>query len=192
MAQFTPLSTDRLLIRKLEAGDAAALLAYRGRPEVYRYQFWRPKTMGEAGEFIRSVENTEPDTPDTWLQVAICLKDTGEMIGDAGMHFLPDEPMQAEIGYSIAPERQGRGYAREAVRAILGYLFETLGKHRVTASVDPRNAPSIALLEKLGFRKEAHFRQSVYMDGEWCDDCMYAMLECEWNPPSPTAEGTSL
>ena len=85
-----------------------------------------------------------------------------------------------EIGYTFGPEHQGQGFAFEAVKAILGYLFGQLEKHRVTASVDPENVRSIRLLEKLGFRREGHFIQSVLIRGEWCDDVIYAMLKAEW------------
>ncbi len=56
-----------------------------------------------------------------------------------------------------------------------------LKKHRVTASVDPNNGSSIRLLEKLGFRKEAHFIKSFYMNDQWYDDCIYSILEEEWD-----------
>ena len=74
----------------------------------------------------------------------------------------------------------GKGYATEALRAMVDYLFANLGKHRIVASVDPRNTPSIRLIERLGFRKEAHFKESYYLRGEWVDDIIYAMLRTEW------------
>jgi RimJ/RimL family protein N-acetyltransferase len=172
---FKPVLTERLLIRRISAGDAAALFAYRGRPDVYRYQSWRPKTLGEAEERVKSLEAAEPDTPGAWLQVALCLRDTGGMIGDAGMHFPPDDARAAEIGYTVSPEYQGRGYATEAARAVVDYLFNVLGKRRIVASVDPRNAPSVAVLEKLGFKLEARVENSACIDGEWCDDCVYVL-----------------
>jgi RimJ/RimL family protein N-acetyltransferase len=178
--RFGAHKTARLLIRDLEIGDADALFAYKSKPEVIRYQFWRPQSLDEVREFILDMEAVEADTPGTWLQLAICLREGGALIGDIGMHFIADSPGQVEIGYTVSPDRQRQGYATEVVRAMLAYLFETLGKHRVTASVDPRNASSAAVLEKAGFSKEAHFRKSVFMDGEWCDDVVYAILEEEW------------
>lgn len=176
---FSPIHTDRLLIRRLELSDAEAFWTYKQMPEAVRYQSWRPKSLGEVEQFIEDMQSVQPCTPDTWLQVAVYLIDCGTMIGDVGLHFLAD-PEQMEIGYTISPHHQRKGYATEAIRAILGYLFDTLGKHRVTASLDPRNTASAAVLEKLGFRLEAHFRKSYFMDGEWCDDWVYAMLREEW------------
>jgi RimJ/RimL family protein N-acetyltransferase len=177
LIRFNSLSTERLLIRNLVPGDAEAFFAYKCRPECVRFQFWRPETIEEIKRFIDGMQSAGLNEPGAWLQLAVCLKESNAMIGDAGLHFSPDDDRQVEIGYTLSPDYQHRGYATEAVKAILDYLFSALGKHRVTASVDPRNTPSAAVLERLGFRKEAHFRKSVYIAGEWCDDCVYAMLE---------------
>lgn len=179
--RFGTLETNRLIIRNLEPADAEAFFAYKSLPECGLYQYWRPKTLDEIQEFILDMEQVELNKPDAWLQLAICLKGTNEMIGDIGIHFSRDGDGQAEIGYTLSPLHQGKGYATEAVKAILGYLFHELGMHRVTASVDPRNTPSAAVLTRLCFRQEAHFKKSIFMDGEWVDDCVYAMLEEEWN-----------
>jgi RimJ/RimL family protein N-acetyltransferase len=181
MSRFEAFETARLLIRNLAPGDAESFYAYKCLPEATQYQYWRPKSLDEIVCFIRDMQTVEPNTPGTWLQLAICLKDDGIMIGDIGIHFSEDEEFQAEIGYTISPAWQHKGYASEAAKAILEYLFTSLGIHRVHASVDPRNIASAAVLERLGFRQEAHFIQSIFMDGEWQDDCIYAMLDTEWN-----------
>jgi RimJ/RimL family protein N-acetyltransferase len=120
------------------------------------------------------------NTPNTWLQLAICLKE-GKMIGDIGIHFMEDG-YQIEIGYTLSPEHQGNGYALEAVKAIIKYAFTELKKHRIIASVDPDNIQSVKILERIGFKKEAHFIKSFRMNDQWYDDCIYAMLEDNfWN-----------
>ena len=88
------------------------------------------------------------------------------------------------IGFTIAPEHQGHGYATEAVRSLLGYLFGSLGKHRATACCDARNAASAAVLERLGMRREGHLHESTWAKGEWTDDLIYAMLARDWRPPA--------
>ena len=60
---------------------------------------------------------------------------------------------------------------------MIGHFLGPLGKHRVFASADPRNARSLALLERVGMRREAHFRESLWFKGEWVDDVVYAILE---------------
>jgi RimJ/RimL family protein N-acetyltransferase len=181
MSEFIAISTDRLLIRNMNSKDAESFFAYKSLPECTQFQYWRPKTLGEIQQFIIDMEGTRLNTPGTWLQLAVCLKVDGRMIGDIGLHFLAEEDAQVELGYTISPEFQHKGYATETVRAIVSYLFSELGKHRITASVDPLNAPSAAVLKLVGFRQEAHFKKSVFMDGQWQDDCVYAILEDEFN-----------
>lgn len=171
------IDTDRLSIRILDMRDKEDFLYYKGMPETQKYQSWSPKSISEIEAFIEKNMTVCPNTDNTWLQLAVCLKE-GQLIGDVGIHFLEDEQM--EIGYTLSPDYQGRGYAIEAVQAVVEYLFSALKKHRVTASVDPDNGASIKLLEKMGFRREAHFIKSFYMNGQWLDDVVYAMLEEEW------------
>jgi RimJ/RimL family protein N-acetyltransferase len=73
-----------------------------------------------------------------------------------------------------------KGYATEALTKIVDYLLNDLNKHRIIASIDPANSDSIRLIERLGFRKEAHFIKSLFFRGEWVDDLIYAILAHEW------------
>lgn len=171
------MQTERLLLRPLTLADAEAFFRYRSLPEVCRFQSFQPKTLSEIEAFLRANEQTPPNMPGSWRQLAICLRD-GTQIGDVGLHTLDE--WQLELGYTLAPEQQHKGYATEAIAAVLRQAFTVWNKHRVTASVDPENRASIRLLERLGFRQEAHFRKSYRMNGEWVDDCVYAMLREDW------------
>jgi len=177
---FSELLTPRLVLRRLRLSDCAATFAYRSDPHVSRFQTWEPRSVEEIRSFVEGLLNLEPDTPETWFQLAITLRESGLLIGDCGLHFPAGEAHQAEVGITLAPGHQGQGYATEALNAVLDYLFLSLGKHRVFASVDPRNRASIALLERVGMRKEAHLRESVWWKGEWADDLVFAVLEGEW------------
>ena len=178
------ISTDRLILSPLSAADAPALFAYRSLPEVSRYQSWQPKSLDDAAGFIERFASTEFDTPGTWFQFGIRQRESGELVGDLGVHFLEDG-RQTEIGFTLAPASQGRGFGTEAVVGVLDLLFRQLGKHRVFASVDPRNQPSLRLLQRVGMRQEAHFRQSLLFKGEWCDDVVFAVLDSEWVERKP-------
>ncbi|NYB75233.1 GNAT family N-acetyltransferase [Sedimentibacter hydroxybenzoicus DSM 7310] len=172
------IETGRLLVRTLSMKDKEAFYKYRSMPEVYKYQSMRPKNISEIEEFIKKNANAHLNMPDTWLQLAVCLKE-GQMIGDIGIHFI-DDKYQIEIGYTLSPEYQGMGFAAEAVKAIIDYAFNELKKYRIIASVDPDNLSSVKLLERIGFRKEAHFIKSYRMNDKWYDDCVYAILKDEW------------
>lgn len=176
-AELVELLTPRLRLDALISGDAAALFAYRGDPEVARYQGWQPASLDEAAEWIEALA-TEP-APGHWWQRAIRLRDSGELIGDLGLGMPAEDKGGVELGITIAPAHQGQGYAGEALRAALDWAFAR-GANRATASVDPRNTASVALLCSLGMRQEAHFRESYWLRGEWADDLVFALLAREW------------
>lgn len=118
--------------------------------------------------------------PGTWFQFVILEKAGKDLIGDIGIHFLPSDDFQVEIGCTLDKHHQGKGYATEALKEIINFLFINLNKRRIIASIDPRNGPSVSLVERLGFRKEAHFRESILIDSVWVDDLVYAILKDEW------------
>jgi RimJ/RimL family protein N-acetyltransferase len=172
--------TGRLKLTPLLAGDAATLFDYRADPEVCRYQSWAPGSIDDARSFIDGMQSVAFDTPGTWFQLAARLRESDLLIGDLGVHFPADHPRQVEIGFTVAPRYQRQGFGAEAVEGLLAHLFGPLDKHRVFASVDPRNEASIALLKRVGMRQEAHFRESLWLKGEWVDDLMFGILASEW------------
>lgn len=178
MNTFKPIITKRLELRKLNMNDKEDLFKYRSLPEVYKFQGFKPNDINEIDDFINNIANY-PNIPNTWFQLGVFIKNKQSLIGDIGIHFLEDNA-QVEIGYTLSPSYQGKGYAVEAVRSVINYLFFDLKKHRVIASLSPKNLKSIRLLEKLKMRKEAHFIKSFLEDDKWYDDCIYAVLEEEW------------
>jgi RimJ/RimL family protein N-acetyltransferase len=173
-------SSPRLQLRPLKPTDARALFAYRSLSEVYIYQSWNPAFEEEALSFILDQEGLEFDTPGTWYQLGITLLKTGALIGDCGLHFPSLDGCQVEIGITLAPAWWRKGYATETLTSLFDYLFTELGKHRVYASVDPRNQASSALMKRMGMREEGVFLRSVWCRGEWTDDAIYAILDEEW------------
>lgn len=174
------LKTKRLLIRKIEAHDAISLYKYRHDKEVNKYQSWIPKTIEECNFFIKKRVNDRINVPNTWFQFVLIKKNSYELIGDIGLHFIGDDGHLVELGFTIAKEHQKKNYAYEALQTIISYLFNVLNKHRIIISSDPANIGSIKLAEKLGFRKEAHFKESLIVNGVWVDDLIYAILNKEW------------
>ena len=184
---FTVLAAERLVLRRFRPADLPAFVAYRSDPEVARYQSWSAPVPMEAAERMQAeLAATHPDTPGEWFQFAVALHGSEELIGDCGAHVLADDPRQAEIGFTFAPACQGRGYATEAVRRLLDYLFIERGKHRVTAACDDRNVRSAALLRRVGMRREGLTIESVWSKGEWTNDELYAILAREWLGAEPT------
>jgi len=173
------IETERLSLRPIQKEDASAVFTYRSDAETNKYQGWIPTRLEDVDAFIQ--KNPESfNLPESWFQLVIIDKESNEIVGDVGVHFFGDENAQTELGLTLNKEHHNKGYATEALRAVIDYLFTELNKHRITASIDPLNTSSIRLMERIGFRKEAHFQKSLCIDGVWVDDIIYAVLAEEW------------
>jgi RimJ/RimL family protein N-acetyltransferase len=174
---FLPFTTERLSVRAMIPTDATAFASYRNHSDIARYQEWAlPYARDLADQLIAEIGGIDGPVPGEWVQLAI---DDGEaLVGDLAV-FLDTDARTAMIGYTISPEKQGRGYATEAVGALVDRLFDQLHVHRVAATLDPANLASARLLERLGFRYEGCGVKAAYVRGEWVDDDRYAILADE-------------
>ncbi len=173
------LKTDRLYLRAVSIDDKESIFEYRSDAETNKYQGWIPRNIEDVEHFIGSI-SAEINVPETWFQFVIIECETDTLIGDIGVHFIDTDNRQVELGCTLRKNRQGNGFAAEALERVIDYLFSDLKKHRIVTSIDPGNAKSIKLVERLGFRKEAHFIGSLLINGKWVDDVVYAILEREW------------
>lgn len=174
------LLSPRLRLRRLRAGDAVALCAYRSLAEVARYQSWDSFGAEDAAALIAEQERTPFGAPGSWIQLGLTLVGSGELIGDCGIHFLQDDERQLELGITLSPGHQGHGLAAEALSSVLRYAFESLEKHRVRAVTDAENDAAARLFRRLGFRQEAHYIEHVWFKGRWGSEFMFALLRREW------------
>lgn len=166
------IETDRLTIRRFQPGDWHALHAYLSDPEVVRFEPYSPFT--EAASRYEAIARAGNSA--FW---AVCLKDGGQLIGNLYLDRRDD--MAYELGYVFSREAWGHGYASEAARALVTKAFSE-GAHRVFAQCNPENLASWKLLERLGMRREAHFKANVQFskNAGWQDTYVYAILESEW------------
>ena len=171
------IETKRTYIRPVELSDNMQIFGYRSDSETNKYQGWVPKTVEEVDEFIAKIPKTFNETG-TWFQLVIIEKETEMIIGDIGIHFIDEH--QVEVGITLGKKSHSKGLATEALKSVIDHLFKELGKHRVVTSIDPLNIGSIKLVERLNLRKEAHFKESLLINGEWVDDIVYAALSSEW------------
>lgn len=173
MIDGTFVAAGRVVIRRFRAEDAAILAAYRRDPEVARYQGWTAFSDAEARDFVAEMAASEPGVPGKWYQFAIGLVPAGALIGDVGLKRRGEEPSTADIGYTLAAAHQGRGLANEAVRAVIELAFERLGVERIVATIDDRNARSLALARRLGMT-EVEAIETVWL-GEACVERVFAL-----------------
>jgi [ribosomal protein S5]-alanine N-acetyltransferase len=172
--KFTRLETERLTLRRFASADGAAVHRYMGDSEVTR---WLPEgQLDEAGAQAFADKNAGRRR----TAIAVVERASGELVGHVDFHpwFVP---ATQEIGWAIGRPHQRLGYATEAARALLTQAFETLRCHRVVATCQPENAASWQVMDKLGMRREAHFRQCLARGaGEWWDEYFYALLAEEY------------
>jgi RimJ/RimL family protein N-acetyltransferase len=171
-------ASQRLIARRFTPRDLDAFVAMRAEPQVARFQSWDSFTESDGRAFLESNGRCNPGEPG-WFQFALERKQDGSFVGDCGLRTLETDRRLAQIGYTIARQYWSQGYAQEAVRGLIDYAFRNFAFHRIIASVDPRNAASVRVLEKSGLAKEAHFRRSEWFKGAWADDAVYAVLSTE-------------
>ncbi len=176
-----PLQTDRLTLRVMRPSDAPVLAAYRNDPEIARFQDWHlPFTLADAERLLAGQADADDLLRDDWVQIAIELPTSDGppvIVGDVAVGMRGDGI--AMLGYTLAPEFQGRGFASEAAGAIVDAIFDHTPVHRIVATLDPRNVASMRVIEPLGFRYEGTARASEPIRGEWLDDTRFALLRTD-------------
>lgn len=165
--------TTRLVARRFGPHDLEPFVAMRRDPQVARFQGWESYCEDDGRRFIEEMELCEPGQPG-WFQFALEEKESGTFLGDCALDAHADHPGLARIGYTVARPFWNRGFATEAVASLATFAFDSLGFHRITASVDPYNMASRRVLEKAGFAKLGRFADSEWFKGEWPDDLVYA------------------
>lgn len=174
---FTELRGEKIHLRRMLPQDASNFQRYRCHPEVARYQSWDTDfSMEDASKFVSEQVDRVPAVPGEWIQLAIALNDTDELVGDCAFCCDEYEPRIVEMGVTMSPDHQRQGIATEAIQLLMHYLLVTLGKHRIAATIDARNEASIALFKRLKFRNEAHYVENVFFKGEWGDEVLFAIL----------------
>ena len=176
---FPVIETERLRIRKTMPEDLDFLFFLRSHKDVMKY-IDRPcaKSKEDIVEMYEKMcAGAEGNTAIAWH---IEEKESGKPAGQIGYYRNDKENHRGEVGYMLSPEQQGKGYASEALKAVLDYGFNEVKFHSIEANVNPSNAASIKLLEKHGFVKEAHFRENYYFNGKFLDSGIYSLLSSEW------------
>ncbi|QNO36466.1 GNAT family N-acetyltransferase [Protaetiibacter sp. SSC-01] len=182
------LETERLELRLLEESDFEAMTVYRGDPEVCRFLPFPPQSVDDIrGRIGRAIGSTSLEVEPGAVTVGIVRREDGLLIGDLVLFHLQPEHGTAEVGWVMRPDVAGRGYATEAVRALLGAAFGVYGLRRIVARIDAENTASARLAERLGMRLEAHLVENEWYKGRWGDELDYAILAREWAAGAPVA-----
>jgi RimJ/RimL family protein N-acetyltransferase len=174
-----PIVTERLVIRRYTHDDIPDVLGLASHPSFARLISENIQaTEEEIRKYIDLQNSYQPFEKDKVFELAVERKEDGKVIGLLGM--ICQDHRQGEMGWGLGVEHRGQGYATEAARALMDYGFNSLGLHRIHADTSTDNLASWRVMERLGMRREALLRGSVYEEGKWSDRYVYGMLADEW------------
>jgi [ribosomal protein S5]-alanine N-acetyltransferase len=182
------LDTPRLVLREPEDADAPALLAYATRNEA-RFARWEPDHVDELAHHVRWVRwRREESAAQHGLgMLALDRSVPDALVGIVNLYGITgNASYSAMLGYSLDGAYEGKGFAREAIGAVIAYAFETVNLHRLTANYHPANERSGALLRRLGFVVEGYARDMLYLRGTWRDHVLTSLTNPNWKPPGAT------
>lgn len=171
--------TERLLLREFVIDDWPAIHAYQSDPRYLRFYHWTNRTPDEVRAFVQMFVDAQQAQPRRTYQLAITRGDDGRLIGNCGIRLRSLQSREADIGYELAPDHWGRGYATEAARALLRYGFAERGLHRIVANCVAENVGSARVLEKIGMQREGRLREHEWFKDRWWDTLLYAILDHE-------------
>ncbi len=178
---FPILTTERLVLREITADDAEFWLRNFSDATVVEFTAFEPPQDLEAAKAEIEAYCTRPFREETGFRWGMALKASDVLVGTLGYHNWEHEPdRRARMGYDLLPEHRGRGLMTEAMETVLAYGFKTMNLNRAEALVDPRNAQSIRLVERLGFHRDAYYRQSTRFRDRFYDDVVFSLLAREW------------
>lgn len=180
-APTLPIETERLRLRPFTRGDVDAVFDYRRREDVARYLFDGAMSHESVAEILQlrvGQETLDGEGSKIFLAVELISRNT--LIGEVSLILRDAGNRQGEVGYIFHPDHHGHGYATEAAGALLDMGFGGADLHRIYARCAAANTASWRVMERLGMRREAHFREHIFVKGAWDEEFVYAMLQSEW------------
>lgn len=174
--KFPKLKTERLILRKQSLDDAVDLQEVRTDEKVMNFMdSERHSTLQHSERFI--AENMKMYAAKKGIFWVLTDKSSGRFIGDFSFWKIDAKNSRAEIGYTLKPEFWGKGLMKEAMTEVLKFGFNEMNLHSFEANINPENNSSKAILLKMGFVKEAYFRENYYYDGKYLDSEIYSLLQ---------------
>ncbi|SFV30887.1 Protein N-acetyltransferase, RimJ/RimL family [Devosia crocina] len=176
-----PISTKRLALRPFDRSDVALVSRYHLLPGVQRY-LARPSRYNEDVNACVDIMRNQIglQRPGDTLTLAMQRKSDNALLGHVSLHWSDATAGQGELRFVIDPAHSGNGFLTEALSAMLDLAFDHFRIHRVFVRCDGRNHHSAKLMQKLGMRLEAHYREHALFQGEWDEEMHFAILDREW------------
>lgn len=172
---FPVLTTERLVLRKTVMTDANEIFFLRSDADVLKYIDRAPaESLDEARAFVQLItDNIDNNIGVSW---AITRKEDDMLIGSIAIWRINKEHHRGEVGYVLHPAHQGKGIMHEALKAVIDYGFRDMKLHSLEANINPGNMSSQRVLERVGFVREAYFRENYFCNGQFIDSAIYSLL----------------
>ena len=173
---FPEFESERLRFRQMTLDDSNEIFIIRSNDDIMRYMdVPRHYSISDSKKLIQSIE--ESYINEKGINWAIIQKQSNVFLGYIGFIRITSEHCRAELGYALKPEYWGKGYMYEAINRLVKFGFEEMKLHSVEANVNPMNERSKKVLERVGFKKEAYFRENYLFNGNFLDSVIYSLLE---------------
>lgn len=180
-----PIETDRLLLRTFERADTPAVSRYHTLPSVQRYVVRATRYAEDVAAAVEVMRgHTALQRPGDTLTLAMVRKGDQALVGHVSLHWSDATAGQGEVRFIIDPAMAGNGFLSEALSALFDLAFNHFRIHRLFVRCDGRNRHSAKLMQKLGLRLEAHYREHALFQGEWDEELHFAILDREWQASS--------
>lgn len=186
------IETERLILREYSIDDWQDVLEYQSQPDYLRFYDWSERDEQSVKEFVGQFISAQAEALRIKYQFAVTLSETGRLIGSAGIRKEKQEAVEGEIGVELNPAYWGKGYAAEAIRAVMRFGFDDLGLHRIWVKIISENIRSVRLVERVGMRLEGRLRENEWFKERWWDTLIYGMLDYEWYARENPGPGSNL
>jgi ribosomal-protein-alanine N-acetyltransferase len=171
--------TPRLKLRDFIKADYLAFRDMDARVEMHTFERV-PPSEDETRETLEAAIRNQVDIPRTTYKLAITVPPDNTVRGLIKLTREWEAIRQWEVGWAVHPQEWGRGYATEAAWFAMDWAFKELMVHRVVAYCHADNMASVRVMQKLGMQPEGRLRETRWLNMQWCDEYVYAILEREW------------
>jgi RimJ/RimL family protein N-acetyltransferase len=163
------LHTERLLLRDYTLDDFDAVHVFASDPRIAEFVEWGPNDVADTQRFLVACSSAQTEPQRTKFTLAITVPEGGP-IGSVSLSLVSGK---GELGYVVAADCWGRGYATEASKAMLMFGMKDLGLPEITATCRPENVASARVLEKIGMSRIGLRKADKLIRGQWRDSLVF-------------------
>lgn len=183
MPETVRIFGDLVAIREFVRSDAEDVQRIVGDDRVTNWLSYDSRGKKETLAMLDRMKASSEENPRTDYSLAVVTPPSDRVIGFCRIGL--SGVKAGKLGYAIAYDEWGKGYATDVARTMVDFGFQKLGLHRISAAIAPDNTTSIKVVEKLGFSREGILRDHVFSNGAWRDSVLYSILQPEWADLTP-------